>query len=532
MMWRNWFNKWFLQVTICLLVLSGCLGYMGYRVMRKDAHVPPAHTVNEARVKVSEIMALLEERHSELKKNSDSADSRRSDSSRIDGDRSNGDASKDISSNVPNSSQATSGADIRQELSAWAATNNIRLQYAGLDGAVQFDSLSANSADPADPTRPDSLEPERLDLKHALHYDLYAAKTEPDSYRLAFPVVDQFTQTQVGNALFVLPATLLSQPQPLLIPRTLQVLVAILLVLLALLLLRLRRTIRHRLLQPITGIKQLGETILQGDYQQKATYTKPDEIGEVYAVFDQVRERLMAQSEDAEAASRAQKELITNISHDLKTPLATVKAYVEAIQAGICPDLPAVMAYMDVMQAQTSKMAFLIEDLLVHALRDLGQISVEPVEQYSKRLFEVILEPIGHYIQTTGVTYQPPTAIPDVLIRADATRLEQLVSNLVANALKHTGEGDSIRIAIEQQQDVLKVTVADSGEGISPQDMPFIFERYYQGQAHISYAKKFKDGSGLGLSICKHIVEAHQGFISFRSSKGQGTEFYFTLPLC
>jgi signal transduction histidine kinase len=245
-----------------------------------------------------------------------------------------------------------------------------------------------------------------------------------------------------------------------------------------------------------------------------------------------VRERLVAQSEDAEAASRAQKELITNISHDLKTPLATVKAYVEAIQAGICSDLPAVMAYMDVMQAQTNKMAFLIEDLLIHALRDLGQISVEPVEQYSKQLFEVILEPIGHYIQTTGVNYQPPTDIPDVLIRADATRLEQLVSNLVANALKHTGEGDSIRIAIEQQQDVLKVTVSDSGEGISPQDMPFIFERYYQGQAHISYAKKFKDGSGLGLSICKHIVEAHQGFISFRSGKGQGTEFYFTLPLC
>lgn len=529
MKWRNWFNKWFFQVALCLLALSACLGYMGYRVARQDANVLPAPTVNEARVKASEIMALLEERHSELANNGGSAGSGKStknSDSGGDGSANGAAGSGGAERSGPDAFPSDSGAAMRRTLSAWAATNGIRIQYIGLDGAVQFDSSSADSS------LPDDQGPARIDLKHALHYDLYAAKTEPGSYRLAFPVVDPSTHMQVGNALFVLPAALLSHPQPLLIPRTLQALVAILLLLLALLLLQLRRTIRHRLLQPITGIKQLGETILEGNYSQKAAYTKPDEIGEVYAVFDQVRERLMAQSEEADAAGRAQKELITNLSHDLKTPLATVKAYVEAIQAGVCPDLPAVMAYMDVVQAQTNKMALLIEDLLVHALRDLGQISVEPVEQYSKRLFEVILEPIGHYIQTTGVVYQPPTAIPDVLIRADATRLEQLISNLIANALKHTGEGDFIRIAIEQQQDVLQVTVADSGEGISPQDMPFIFERYYQGQAHISYAKKLKEGSGLGLSICKHIVEAHQGFISFRSSKEQGTAFYFTLPLC
>jgi signal transduction histidine kinase len=216
----------------------------------------------------------------------------------------------------------------------------------------------------------------------------------------------------------------------------------------------------------------------------------------------------------------------------LKTPLTIVKAYIEAIREGVCSDLPAVMAYMEIMQAQANKMAMLVEDLLVHALRDLDQISVHPVEHYSKEIFESILRPMGPYIRTAGVEFTEPSEIPNVLIRIDPVRIEQLLSNLIANALKHTSAGDTIRVAIVQEQHQLTVTVSDTGEGILPQDMPFIFERYFQGHAPSQFEKRFNEGSGLGLSICKHIIEAHHGTISFKSAKHQGTEFYFTLPIC
>ncbi|MNZ85138.1 Sensor protein SrrB [compost metagenome] len=139
-----------------------------------------------------------------------------------------------------------------------------------------------------------------------------------------------------------------------------------------------------------------------------------------------------------------------------------------------------------------------------------------------------ILQPIGHYVRTFGVTFIDPPDIPNVLIRADANRLEQVISNLIANALKHTSSGDSISVSVENAGRHLKITVADTGEGILPQDMPFVFDRYFKGTLNSSSKN---EGTGLGLSICKYIIEAHHGSISFKSVRGQGTVFHCLLPL-
>jgi signal transduction histidine kinase len=229
---------------------------------------------------------------------------------------------------------------------------------------------------------------------------------------------------------------------------------------------------------------------------------------------------------------KAQKELISNISHDLRTPLTAVKAYIDAIRDGVCPDMETIMEYVEVMQTNTNKMAGLVEDLLIHALRDLGEISVNPREQYSKNVLLPILKPIGHYVRTTGITFRESSDIPNVLINVDATRLEQVISNLVSNALKHTLPGDTISIIIELESEQLKITISDTGEGILPQDMPFIFERYFRRHMDAGHTEFLQEGTGLGLSICKTIIEAHGGSISFKSKRGEGTVFYVTLPLC
>ncbi|MNW62075.1 Adaptive-response sensory-kinase SasA [compost metagenome] len=118
-----------------------------------------------------------------------------------------------------------------------------------------------------------------------------------------------------------------------------------------------------------------------------------------------------------------------------------------------------------------------------------------------------------------------------MLVAIDPIRIEQVISNLVANALKHTAPGDTIRIATELESGYLKVTIADSGQGIRVQDMPFVFQRYFRGQA--SHAdQRVQEGTGLGLSICQSIIEAHGGRISFTSKEGEGTTFRFYLPIC
>ncbi|WP_267132520.1 sensor histidine kinase [Paenibacillus sp. JNUCC31] len=197
---------------------------------------------------------------------------------------------------------------------------------------------------------------------------------------------------------------------------------------------------------------------------------------------------------------------------------------------GLCSDEETLMEYMEIMRTHTDKTARLVEDLLVHALQELGQISVELREVYSRSAIKTMLKPIGHSVQMNGLKYREPEHIPNVLIRMDPIRIEQVLSNLVSNALKHTAPGDTIHINTELENALFKVTIVDSGQGIRAQDMPFVFERYFRGQT--SRTDNTLEGTGLGLSICKGIIEAHGGHISFSSKEGQGTLFQFTLPIC
>lgn len=447
-------------------------------LMRSDKPGENA-AINQARLTVSDLMVYLEQNHE-----------------RLAGDN-----------------------NARESLQNLARQRGVSLLFAGLDGSVIFNSSPNGSLD-------------RINPKTAVHFDLSTARTGSSTYKIAFPVVDQDSQTQVGNAIFELQAeeALLSKKVSLVIVPGVLMLLAF--IGLSGLLLVLHRKINHGMIAPVTRLKDYSAAILKGDYGQKVEYGRADEVGEMYAVFDQMRLEIMDLHRRRDEGERARKELITNISHDLKTPLATVKAYIEAIRDGVSPDMDTVREYAIVMNSQSDKMAKLIDDLLLHALRELGQISIHLTEQYSRPLFEEILQPIGHLVETRGITYVGPLTIPDVLILADAHRMEQVISNLVVNALKASSTGGRISISIELETGQLRITVADTGDGILPQDMPFIFERYFQGKSGEEGGHyRRTEGAGLGLSICKTIVEAHGGILSFRSNKGQGTEFHFTLPV-
>ncbi|OMF38020.1 two-component sensor histidine kinase [Paenibacillus sp. FSL H8-0548] len=408
---------------------------------------------------------------------------------------------------------------VQETLDKMTASSGMDLIYVELDGTVAFTTFKSMPSAP-------------VNLKTSLHYDLYDAQQEDQFFKTAFPVIDDGSQNQVGNALFYLPKDMIYAKKSDHTPLAAFALTVFLALLLSVLLIMIRKKIKHHLISPIITLKHHSEAILKGNYEEKSQYARMDELGGLYAMFDQMRMEIMHLSTQRVDQEKAQKELITNISHEIKTPLTTVNAYIEAILEGVCPDTETMMEYVEVMRSNTDKMTRLVEDLLVHALQELGQISVDPTEQYSSNVLQDILKPIGHYVRTNGVTYMESHDIPNVLIPIDAVRIEQVITNLVSNALKHTSPGDTIRIGIELASAQLTFTIADTGRGIKPQDMPFLFERYFSGQGKSTGTAGSQKGTGLGLSICKTIIEAHGGSISFQSKEGQGTTFQFTLPLC
>lgn len=372
---------------------------------------------------------------------------------------------------------------------------------------------------------------ETLDLRNDLHYDLYTAKLNQNTFRIAFPLIQ--VDTQVGNAVFIIPNQYIAAIH--IKNSIVQYFISIVLVCLGMggILWILYKQIKTRLLLPVTDLKYLLEAIVKGDYDKKSDYVSGDlnEVGELYNLYEQMRLELHSTAEVKKQKDIDQKELISSISHDLKTPISVLKTYAEGIRCGICKDMESVMEYIEIMETHIDKLARNSNDLLFHMMKELGQLTVKPYEQYSKSVLENILKPIAHYVEKEGIEFIAPPDLPDVLISVDANRLEQVISNLISNALKHTKEGDTIKVSTEMEEAFMKFIIEDTGEGILVKDMPFIFNRYFQGE-HISGRQKdSSEGSGLGLSICQNIIEAHGGNIGFRSKKGEGTVFYFTIPL-
>lgn len=474
----SWSRNWFRAVIICLTIITGCsIGLFMY-IDTGDSASDPKYVINQVRITVNPIMLYLEQHADKL-----------------------------------------DDAGVREQLDTLTQANNVEMMYTNPAGTVSFQTAG--------------LPPiQKIDLHTDLHYDMHSALQAGEYFEIAFPVISGTPPTQIGNAIFTVPENIILEQNTNTIPLLLFLAAILLSLSLVVLFNLIKRKMELHLISPVQTLKQHAEAILKGNYEQQIQYARMDELDELFGMFDLMREEIKHLNIQRIKQEQAQKELISNISHDLKTPITTVKAYIDAILEGICPDPETMLEYVEVMRTNTDKIARLVDDLLIHALQELGQISVDPREQYSQELLQHMLKPIGHYVRSNGLVYVEPEDIPNVLINIDTVRIEQVISNLVSNALKHTAPGDTIMIKAELETGHLKITIADTGKGIRPQDMPFIFERYFKGQASTAYREHALEGSGLGLSICKTIIEAHGGQISFTSKEGQGTTFHFTLPNC
>jgi two-component system phosphate regulon sensor histidine kinase PhoR len=220
------------------------------------------------------------------------------------------------------------------------------------------------------------------------------------------------------------------------------------------------------------------------------------------------------------------RDFISNISHELRTPLAGLKALVDTLRGGAIKDPVATKRFLKRMEAEVDSLTQMVEELL-----ELSRIESRrvPLRLSPTAVAEVVIPPcerLRPQAERAGLdlTVLLPPDLPRIL--ADMERMQQVLTNLVHNAIKFTPPGGSITVEARQVEDEVVISVRDTGVGIPADDLPRIFERFYKADRARSGG-----GTGLGLAIAKHLVQGHGGRIWAESVEGQGSTFYFTLPV-
>jgi two-component system, OmpR family, phosphate regulon sensor histidine kinase PhoR len=218
------------------------------------------------------------------------------------------------------------------------------------------------------------------------------------------------------------------------------------------------------------------------------------------------------------------RDFVANVSHELRTPLASIRAMAETLQDGALNDGAIASQFLGTIVGETQRLSRIAEDLLI-----LTDAESHAPEKQSLRLSELIKEVVNRsrpQAKRAGIQLTAEVE-PDLRVVANPDQLEQVVVNLVDNAIKYTPGGGSVHVASDRQNGKIAVRVADTGIGILSQDLPRIFERFYR----VDKARSRKSGgTGLGLSIVKHIVESHGGQVTVESEYNHGSTFTFTLP--
>jgi signal transduction histidine kinase len=216
------------------------------------------------------------------------------------------------------------------------------------------------------------------------------------------------------------------------------------------------------------------------------------------------------------------------VTHDLRTPLTSIKGYSQVLtmQKNLPPDQQE--HFLKVITHEADHLGGLISDLMDFVSIEAGKLRVERVPSSLTALVDALRNRMAALAEQRKVRFQVDVKTPDLPeVELDKRRIDQVLTNLVTNAFKHTPEGGSVTVEVEKRNGMVRLQVADTGEGIPPGDLPRIFEQFYQVEAHASK----KDGIGLGLSIAKEIVQAHGGEIGVHSDgPGKGSRFWFTLP--
>ena len=274
----------------------------------------------------------------------------------------------------------------------------------------------------------------------------------------------------------------------------------------------------RRILAPVKALTSAAKRLGRGDFSQRVQFKDKSEVGELAQTFNTM-------VSDLERAEQLRRNMVTDVAHELRTPLSNVRGYLEAVRDGVMrPDADTVRS----LDEESTLLSRLVDDLQELSLAEAGELKLNCQSEDIAALINQTVASVQAQAVTKGVSV--PIDLPDKLspVNIDSHRITQVLRNLLENALTHTATGGTITVIAKQEDNWVEVVVIDTGEGISPEYLPNIFERFYRVDKSRARAT---GGSGLGLTIAKRLIEAHGGEIEAYSELGKGSRFTFTLPV-
>ena len=275
-----------------------------------------------------------------------------------------------------------------------------------------------------------------------------------------------------------------------------------------------------RIVRPIRQVAEASHHIAEGHYEQRLQAPGDDELGELVESFNCMAQKL--------AATEAMRQrLIGDVSHELKTPLASIKGYMEGLQDGVIPATPETF---QLIYCEAERLQRLVHDLQELSRAEAGALRLDRRPHDLREMSATVMARLRPQFVDKGVTLRLVGEEQPLVVRADRDRIEQVITNLLGNALQYTPAGGTVTLAVSRNGSRARLAVQDTGIGLAPEDVERVFQRFYRVDK--SRSRTAGGGSGVGLTIARHIVEAHDGRLWAESAGlGHGSTFILELPL-
>jgi histidine kinase len=277
--------------------------------------------------------------------------------------------------------------------------------------------------------------------------------------------------------------------------------------------------ISSRIASPIRLMQRASRRVAAGQYRERLSTKAPGEVGELAQAFNEMAEAL-------ERTEARRVELLANVAHEFRTPLSSLHGYIEGLEDGFFEATPETLSAC---KRQITRLEQLVADLSLLSRVETGQEPIYPRPTSAAGLLEQAVAAFRPQFAQKGIKLVLEPTPPSLQVQADGQRTSQVLANLIANALRHTSSGGEVRLAVRAlPKSEIEFRVTDTGEGVVETDLPHIFTRFYRGDK--ARTRQDDSGSGIGLTIAKHFVEAQGGRIGVESQPGRGSSFWFTLP--
>lgn len=286
--------------------------------------------------------------------------------------------------------------------------------------------------------------------------------------------------------------------------------------------------ISKSIIKPLESLKKGANQIKEGNLNFKITSNSNDEIGELCLAFEEMRSKLKESVELQIQYDNNRKELISNISHDLKTPVTAIKGYVEGIMDGVADNPDKMKKYIQTIYVKACDMANLIDELFLFSKLDLNKLPFNFVKVDLIKYLEDSTEELQFDLEKHNIKLNFfNNASASIFVLIDIERIKRVIMNIIQNSTKYMNkDSGEINIYVKEDEDTVTIQISDNGQGISKESLPYIFDRFYRADPSRNSST---GGSGLGLAIVKKIIEEHNGKVWADSEENVGTSIFFTL---